>query len=64
MSQPSMRPETNQTEGEPEGLDPVLQRQQQLSAQLRAMFAHVEKEPVPPEFMDLLNRLDDEGETS
>lgn len=41
-----------------EGVDPLLLRQKHLSAQLRAAFAHVAEEPVPDDFLELIDRLD------
>lgn len=40
-----------------EGLDQLLQRQKHLTAQLRAAFTHVTEEPVPDEFLALIDRL-------
>jgi len=47
-----------------ESVDPLLQRQQHLSAQLRSMFSDVVHEEVPAEFRDLLDRLDQSNENS
>ncbi|MBY0448199.1 MAG: hypothetical protein K2P95_05865 [Hyphomonadaceae bacterium] len=40
-----------------EGLDQLLQRQKHLTAQLRAAFTHVTEEPVPDEFLALIDQL-------
>lgn len=44
-----------------DNLDPLLQRQKQLGAQLRAAFAHVAEEPVPEEFLALIDQFAPHG---
>ena len=47
-----------------EANDPeALERQRMLGARLRALFDNVVEEPVPDDFLDLLDRLDGDAET-
>lgn len=65
MQRSERDPPPNSQQSSTEGVDPLLQRQKQLATQLRAAFAHVAEEPVPDEFLVLINRLgspnDDQG---
>jgi hypothetical protein len=39
----------------------IRTRQRAIGRELRRMFDDVLKEPVPPEFLDLLQKIDDSG---
>lgn len=45
------------------GLDEARLRQQAIGVKLRQMFDEVVSEPVPDEFLDILRRADNKGES-